>query len=167
MRECAVAPSSAGLLLGLLLAAATSACGGRTRVANADASSGGASRARETSVTCGGCHEAAVREWDESLHHASFSSPDFQASYREEPLEFCVSCHAPRRAALGVEVGNAHGIDCASCHPGVDVHEREALGSRRAGSASAPKLVVACATCHELTSVGSATLLQSTASEHE
>ncbi len=107
-----------------------------------------------------------MREWNESMHRESFSSPDFQASYREEPLAFCVSCHAPRRAALGLALGNAHGIDCASCHPGIDAHERAALASTPAPKGSAPDRPVACATCHELTSLGSATLLQSTASEH-
>lgn len=156
----------AGFVLVLVLAAVTSACGVGGRAESLRPSSSVTATSHGGPVTCGGCHEATVREWDESLHHASFSSPDFQASYREEPLAFCVSCHAPRRAALGLELGNAHGIDCASCHPGADAHERAALASPGAPGASAPKRPVACATCHELTSVGSATLLQSTASEH-
>lgn len=163
MRRGVVASSPAvvWLVVVLALTVVTSACGARGSTANEVASP----RSREGTVTCGGCHEAAVREWDGSMHHASFSSPDFQASYREEPLAFCVACHAPRRPALGVELGNAHGIDCASCHPGVEAHERARLGSARAGEAVPPR-TVACATCHELSSVGSATLLQSTASEH-
>lgn len=163
MRAGGVASSYAAVWLAVVLALAvvTSACAARGNMAN-EAS---APRSRESSVTCGGCHEAAAREWDESLHHSSFSSPDFQASFREEPLAFCVSCHAPRRTALGVELGNEHGIDCASCHPGAEAHERARLSSPRAGEAS-PTRTVACATCHELTSIASATLLQSTASEH-
>lgn len=117
-------------------------------------------------ATCGGCHEVESRTWEISMHHASYSSPDFQASLREEPLDFCVSCHAPRRGALGVAAGNARGIDCVSCHLGAERHEalaRSAPGSLRTNAAGSP---VACATCHELASVASATLLQSTASEH-
>lgn len=115
---------------------------------------------------CAACHANEVEAWRGSLHEQSFTSPDFQASYREEPLPFCAACHAPRRAELGERVGAARGIDCESCHPGSEAHGRTASRSTAAAVASAPRSSVPCAKCHELTSLASATLLQSTASEH-
>jgi hypothetical protein len=89
-----------------------------------------------------------------SMHHASFTSQDFQAAYREEPLAFCAGCHAPHGALVGV--------GCASCHPGATEHERSGGRARiaRAGDE-------VCTGCHEFTSPTSRTFLQSTVSEHE
>ena len=115
---------------------------------------------------CASCHAEEVEGWRGSMHEQSFTSPDFQASYREEPLPFCAACHAPRRAELGDAVGASRGIDCESCHPGAEAHGRSASLSTDAAVASAPRAPVPCAKCHELAGVGSATLLQSTASEH-
>lgn len=115
---------------------------------------------------CASCHADEVEGWRGSMHEQSFTSPDFQASYREEPLPFCSACHAPRRAELGDALGASRGIDCESCHPGAEAHGRSAALSTDAAKASAPRASVACAKCHELASLGSATLLQSTASEH-
>lgn len=100
------------------------------------------------------------------MHHASFSSPDFQASYAEEPLPFCANCHAPRAKDRGAQEGGSRGIDCESCHPGAEHHATAARASIAAAKASAPHDVRACAACHELTSEGSGTFLQSTATEH-
>lgn len=121
---------------------------------------------RATLDGCASCHAEEVEGWRGSLHEQSFTSPDFQASYREEPLPFCAACHAPRRAELGEGLGAARGIDCESCHPGAEAHGRSASRSTGAAVASAPRASAPCAKCHELASLGSGTLLQSTASEH-
>jgi len=153
-----VARAFVGVLVGVM----AGACGA-ARPANTASTP---LRRPEAGAKCGGCHATQSAEWDESMHHASFSSPDFQASYREEPLPFCVGCHAPRKADLGMAEGAARGIDCASCHPHADEHDRAARVSHAAARDTAPHEVRDCATCHELTSPGSGTFLQSTASEH-
>lgn len=121
---------------------------------------------RGDTSACASCHAEEVEGWRGSLHEQSFTSPDFQASYREEPLAFCSACHAPRRAGPSDAIGASRGIDCESCHPGAEAHGRSAALSSDAAKASAPRASVPCAKCHELASLGSATLLQSTASEH-
>jgi hypothetical protein len=148
--------------VGLFVAVLAGACA----TARPDRSAATSTQPSEVGAKCGGCHTTQSTEWDESMHRASFSSPDFQASYREEPLPFCVGCHAPRKADLGMAEGAARGIDCASCHPRADEHDRAARVSHTAARDTAPHEVRDCAACHELTSPGSGTFLQSTASEH-
>lgn len=115
-------------------------------------------RAAEVSteeVSCAGCHAVEVREWSDSMHHASFASADFQASFRAEPRAYCADCHAPRRA-LG-PAGQAVGIGCLECHAGASAHAR--APQRRAGTSS-------CAPCHDFPVPGQRAILQATAREH-
>ena len=56
-------------------------------------------------------HERALREWQGSGHHRSFTSPLFQAEHAHGGSPWCESCHAPR----GVERAG-DGVDCVSCH---------------------------------------------------
>lgn len=122
-------------------------------------------RSAEGEGECGGCHADEVARWRTSMHHASYSSPDFQASLAEEPLAFCVRCHAPRAEELGLAEGGARGIDCATCHPGAEAHDRAAKATPAGARRSRPR-TRSCDGCHELSSEGSATLLQSTVTEH-
>jgi hypothetical protein len=110
------------------------------------------------SPSCGGCHEAERTAWDVSMHHASFSSEDFQSSYREEPSTFCVDCHAPLGRKLGTATAYAHGIGCESCHPASSEHAKGPVAVRATTSP--------CAPCHEFESERARTFLQSTEHEH-
>ncbi len=84
------------------------------------------------------------------MHHASFTSPDFQASYREEPLAFCLGCHAPRAPAAGV--------GCESCHPHAGAHALD----RAVAATTTP-----CAPCHDFPSpIANTAFLQTTEQEH-
>lgn len=90
------------------------------------------------------------------MHHASFLSTDFQASWRAEPLAFCAECHAPDRKRLGA-VGEQRGIGCGSCHTLSEAHGTP--GAARGKTAS-------CVPCHDFPAPNSSAFLQSTAREH-
>lgn len=100
---------------------------------------------------CGDCHAAETAEWSSSLHHASFTDRDFQASFAVEPEKFCFDCHAPRASARGDAIGEARGVSCKSCHTSETGH-------------GAPK--TDCAGCHEFAFPHRAELMQSTLREH-
>jgi hypothetical protein len=100
------------------------------------------SRAPASHSTCEGCHAREAAEWSASLHRASFTSPDFQRSYRSESLPYCIECHAPLPDRTA-------GIGCISCH--VEPH---------AGRTKP------CAACHDFDVPGSRAVLQSTEREH-
>lgn len=111
--------------------------------------------ARTEETTCAGCHAAETREWSESMHHAAFTSADFQASWRGEPRAYCIDCHAPRRA-LGV-AGTQVGIGCAECHGELEAH------------LSAPThhpTTKSCAPCHDFPVPNNFAVLQMTEQEH-
>jgi hypothetical protein len=105
-------------------------------------SSPAASRAPAEKGTCESCHAREAGEWRESLHRASFTSADFQRSYRSEPLPYCVECHAPLP-------DRSAGVGCVSCH--VEPH--------------APR-TKPCAACHDFDVPGAHAVLQSTEREH-
>src|SRR5262249_39557296 len=105
-----------------------------------------------TASECGGCHENETVAWRASMHSASFSNEDFQMAYREEPLAFCVNCHAPSPKE-GAALGANHGVGCVSCH-GSNAHAASRVGDE------------VCARCHEFENPIAQTLLQSTVSEH-
>lgn len=111
--------------------------------------------ASAASATCGGCHLEAETAWRKSMHHASFTSPEFQAALHNDPLTFCTDCHAPRSADLGV--------DCVTCHTNAEAHEREA---QRGSPKTAVMTTKRCASCHELPNPIAATMLQTTVTEH-
>jgi Cytochrome c554 and c-prime len=131
--------------------------------------SANASEMRQEHVSdCIGCHEEQRRDWDGSMHHASFTSADFQESWGREPLEFCVRCHAPERATLGA-LGEHRGIGCTACHQiPQDARMQVAKGDVAARKhASLPKVgSEACTHCHEFSAPESKAILQSTVREH-
>ncbi len=116
-------------------------------------------RAPEAALACAGCHAAEVREWRSSQHRASFVSPDFQRSYRAEPREFCVDCHAPLRTADGAR-DTASGIGCNACHVVGEGHAAQTTGDRPHATTKA------CASCHDFDVPTTRTILQSTEREH-
>ena len=103
-----------------------------------------------TETACAGCHASEVAEWRESIHRASFTSADFQRSYRAEPLPYCVQCHAPLPDVTA-------GIGCTACHANTAEHVA------RRGHAT----TIACAGCHDFDAPGSRAILQSTEREHD
>ena len=105
---------------------------------------------------CAGCHRVEAEEWSASLHHSSFTDPDFQASFKVEPLEFCFKCHAPEATGRSDVVGARVGVGCASCHAVASGH----------GEANVAAQTKSCASCHEFAFPGRTALMQSTMTEH-
>lgn len=96
------------------------------------------------------------------MHHASFVSADFQRSFRAEPLQYCVACHAPLRVASAPSARDlAAGVGCTACHAVPAAHG--ALGSSKR-----PRVAtVACEGCHDFDVPGTRAILQSTARERK
>jgi Cytochrome c554 and c-prime len=81
----------------------------------------GAPAAELSARACLPCHAAAHGEWAASRHGRAFTNAIFQREYRDQPLEWCVHCHAPLREQLAqVRAGGGpladEGVGCASCH---------------------------------------------------
>ena len=129
------------LLAGLIVT--LGACGGTTTTEAPRPSAA----LREES--CAGCHPAEAAEWRGSMHRASFTSPDFQRSYRAEPRDYCASCHAPLPDVTA-------GIGCTSCHAATQQH----------ATAQAHATTRACGSCHDFDVPGTRTALQTTEREH-
>jgi len=125
------------LVVATAIAAVTAACRG----APPGAGAGAADPAGAGAAPCAGCHADVAREWSGSLHHASFRSPDFQASLAEEPLDFCVRCHAPLAAGADDARGKDEGVGCASCHERAREHALRPRAERATTGA--------CDACHD------------------
>jgi len=106
---------------------------------------------------CAGCHAREVAEWDASLHRASFTDKDFQASFSIEPEDFCFKCHAPLAKDRADVAGSALGIACVSCH---------SLARGHAEGRTTVASTAGCGGCHEFTFPHQRDLMQSTMSEH-
>lgn len=94
------------------------------------------------------------------MHHLSFTSPDFQRSYRAEPRAFCVACHAPRFEADGRRDGDT-GVGCNECHAVPARHLEGGASSRAARTETR-----SCAPCHDFLVPGTHANLQTTVREH-
>jgi hypothetical protein len=94
------------------------------------------------------------------MHHASFTSQDFQRSYRAEPRAYCADCHAPLRLEDGTRDATS-GIGCASCHDVTEGHLEHGVSAPR------PHVTTrACRGCHDFDVPGApGAILQSTARE--
>ena len=92
------------------------------------------------------------------MHHASFRSVDFQRSLADEPLAFCVDCHAPLARSREDVTGLDEGVGCASCHQTTALHAER--------PASEKPTTVTCKGCHEFAFPGKAETMQRTATEH-
>lgn len=79
-----------------------------------------------SAAACGTCHAAVYRQWMGSRHRGSFTNRIFAVSFREEPMRWCVYCHAPlpeqanaigqSRVAFAATPLVAEGVNCAVCH---------------------------------------------------
>lgn len=70
---------------------------------------------------CASCHPNQAAEWRHSRHGAAFTNAIFQREYKEEPLDWCVHCHAPLKSQFAeVKRGGGpladEGVNCAVCH---------------------------------------------------
>jgi Cytochrome c554 and c-prime len=110
--------------------------------------------------SCGGCHAQEESEWDGSMHHASFTSADFQESWSNEPFPFCAECHAPERKTLAA-VGERLGIGCTACHEVAKSH-----GTPGALLQTSKTVTKSCAPCHDFPVPNAQAFLQSTVREH-
>lgn len=92
----------------------------------------------ESSLVCGGCHEATHRNWNASLHALSYTNPIFQTAYQKaytetggEAKKYCLRCHAPTVQVTGdydaKQAITREGITCDFCHTivSVDLKNRE------------------------------------------
>lgn len=111
----------------------------------------------DLSAPCTGCHPQESADWKDSLHRAAFTDADFQASFKDEPLAFCVNCHAPAATNAGDARGVSLGVGCASCHTVATGHPR------RAAEAVA---TTDCARCHEFSFPDRKEMMQTTVAEH-
>lgn len=105
---------------------------------------------------CESCHIAEAREWQQSKHRQSWTSPLFQDAYRIEPMPECRNCHQPLTAGKSVTAAvkqlRSEGINCAVCH----VRNGSVLSPRRSGRAphavqAAPVMSESafCGSCHQ------------------
>ncbi|MFO0739318.1 MAG: multiheme c-type cytochrome [Labilithrix sp.] len=102
--------------------------------------------------TCARCHASAADEWRGSMHQTSFTSADFQRSYRDEPRAYCVGCHAPLEDKTA-------GIGCTACHSADRRHASTAPDRPHATTKE-------CRSCHDFDVPGTAAMLQATEREH-
>lgn len=119
-----------------------------------------------SATDCGPCHRAIYDQWRHSRHAQSFTNRIFAASFRREPLRWCVYCHAPLpaqvealRDARSVRPGRSplvdEGVNCAVCH----VRDGAILSARPPSTAAlrahpvrlTPELAKAefCGGCHQ------------------
>lgn len=126
----------------------------------------------ELNASCIRCHQAEAQQWDDSLHHHSWTDNDFAHAYRNEPSQFCWGCHAPESSTNSRPRGAAarSGVTCVSCH--VDpAHDPVNEDVHKPGH---PEMVRpdiletdTCGRCHEFGFESNASLpMQSTRAEH-
>ena len=111
----------------------------------------GAPAAQLSARACAACHADAHAEWRASRHGLAWTNAIFQREYRQQPLEWCVHCHAP----LAEQLTELRALGSAEEHPAVRAPIELAVPSGRAPeAASAPASSslaaegVTCAVCH-------------------
>ncbi len=116
---------------------------------------------------CRSCHEAQFQQWQRSRHAVAATNALFRASFHQDPMDWCISCHAPLpeqlaelKKARGIAAGRSaivdEGVNCAVCH----LREGAILSSRPATAAAQrahPIRVTAelassafCGRCHQV-----------------
>lgn len=74
-----------------------------------------------TAATCASCHPDQAAEWQHSRHGKAWTNAIFQREYKQQPLDWCVHCHAPLKSQFDeVRRGGGaladEGVTCAVCH---------------------------------------------------
>ncbi|MBL8915872.1 MAG: hypothetical protein JNM17_34555 [Archangium sp.] len=80
------------------------------------------------SEACATCHLEQHAAWAVSRHAKAATNALFVANFKEEPLQWCLTCHAPLGDA-------AAGVGCSSCH---------------AAPHNKPVTPVSCEGCHQV-----------------
>lgn len=110
--------------------------------------------ADQDAAACAGCHAGIVDEWAASQHGRAWTDGIFQREYQNQPLDWCVRCHAPLATGGAASVGPiaAQGVNCAVCH----LRDGEMVAAKkRDGSPHDTRVVEGmqtaeyCAGCHE------------------
>ncbi|MDX1957709.1 MAG: multiheme c-type cytochrome [Leptospiraceae bacterium] len=70
----------------------------------------------ENSESCKSCHNEIYFEWYNSRHKNSYNNHLFQKSYKAEPLDWCLNCHAPLVNKTNQRVNVNEGVSCIVCH---------------------------------------------------
>lgn len=73
---------------------------------------------------CKSCHKKSHSTWENSIHRNSWRNSIFQTSFKEEPMDWCIHCHAPllsQKEEIYLKKNDSYslsdeGINCASCH---------------------------------------------------
>lgn len=120
---------------------------------------------------CAPCHATIYEQWKTSRHRQSWSNSIFAASFQQEPMSWCIYCHAPlpaqvealtlaqgpgtkRRATVPTPLV-AEGITCAVCHIrdgfilSAGVPSRAALLAHPARQAAQLARAEFCGGCHQ------------------
>lgn len=76
----------------------------------------------DSSEDCASCHKTIFDNWKLSKHREAFTNSLYKNSHAQEPLTWCVNCHAPL-IEPGRDVDNpderylsSEGINCQVCH---------------------------------------------------
>lgn len=119
------------------------------------------------SEKCGECHIDIYKEWKESPHARSFSSPEFREATYNYQFEFCLGCHAPESVYIPTtpvgqavtpgplprQVKREEGVNCNGCHLTEDCKLAGPLKARAPHPISEThnlyKRSMLCGTCHE------------------
>ena len=77
--------------------------------------------AQRSVQACGKCHPLQTREWQQSRHAKAWVNGIFQREYKQQPLDWCIHCHAPLRSQIEqIKAGGGEladeGVTCAVCH---------------------------------------------------
>ncbi len=74
------------------------------------------------SKSCASCHERVYQNWLSSRHRVSYTNEIYQQSHKQEPMSWCLNCHAPF-VTLNSDHDNPldrfqkeDGISCITCH---------------------------------------------------
>lgn len=77
----------------------------------------------ESSKDCASCHEQIYKNWEKSMHRQSFTNRIYQDSHKDEPLDWCLNCHAPLKQTSIVNHNSENnryhaeeGVSCITCH---------------------------------------------------
>lgn len=110
----------------------------------------------QDSPSCQKCHKVIYNNWYKSQHKASFTNPFFKEGYANEPMEWCLNCHAPFLTNTGQRVLPEEGISCLVCHVRnkkilVSVMPAKKEGKYVHDYKVAPEMSTAnfCANCHQ------------------
>lgn len=152
-----MSPHATIVALLLVVATACASTQAGTRASPSIEASAGPVATADLSAPCTGCHPQESADWKNSLHRVAFTDADFQASFKDDPLAFCLDCHAPAAKSAQDAHGTSLGVGCPSCHTAAPGHPRGA--AKTVGTTD-------CARCHEFNFPGREAMMQTTVTEH-